>query len=87
MVANWGIAAHSAYDMFFKYRYLIVSFFSHLGFWSGNFMLIAPFRDRCPLIPFYTYDITLSVICICGKQIQRSAKLHMEQTKIENIFI
>ena len=27
-------------------------FFSHLGFWSGNFFLIAPFPDLCLLVPF-----------------------------------
>ena len=32
------IAAHSAYDMFSWYKYLIVSLFvfSHPGFWNGN---------------------------------------------------
>ena len=36
------------------YRYLIVSLvFSHLGFWSGNLFLIAPFPDLCLLVPFY----------------------------------
>ena len=35
------------------YRYLIVSLvFSHLGFWSGNLFLIAPFPDLCLLVPF-----------------------------------
>ena len=34
------------------YKYLIVSlFFSHLGFWSGNLFLIAPFTDLCLLVP------------------------------------
>ena len=47
------IAAPSAYDMFSWYKYLIVSlFFSHLGFWSGNLFLIAPFPDLCLLVPF-----------------------------------
>ena len=33
---------------------LIVSlFFSHLGFWSGNLFLIAPFPDLCLFVPFY----------------------------------
>ena len=42
------IAAHSAYEMFSWYKYLIVSLvFSHLGFWSGNLFLIAPFPDLC----------------------------------------
>ena len=36
------------------YKYLIVSLvFSHLGFWSGNLFLIAPFPDFCLLVPFY----------------------------------
>ena len=44
------IAAHSAYEMFSWYKYLIVSLvFSHLGFWSGNLFLIAPFPDLCLL--------------------------------------
>ena len=31
-------------------RYLIVNLvFSHLGFWGGNFFLIAPFPDHCLL--------------------------------------
>ena len=35
------------------YKYLIVSLvFSHLGFWSGNLFLIAPFPDLCLLVPF-----------------------------------
>ena len=47
------IAAHSAYDMFSWYKYLIIHLvFSHLGFWSGNLFLIAPFPDLCLLVPF-----------------------------------
>ena len=39
--------------MFSWYKYLIVSLvFSHLGFWSGNLFLIAPFPDLCLLEPF-----------------------------------
>ena len=38
------------------YKYLIVSLvFSHLGFWSGNLFLIAPFPDLCLLVPFFIY--------------------------------
>ena len=34
-------------------RDVIVSLiFSHLGFWSGNLFLIAPFPDLCLLVPF-----------------------------------
>ena len=37
------------------YKCLIVSLvFSHLGFWSGNLFLIAPFPDLCLLVPTYT---------------------------------
>ena len=40
------------------YKYLIVSLvFSHLGFWSGNLFLIAPFPDLCLLVPFNTLII------------------------------
>ena len=60
MAAYWEIAAHSAYNMFSmaynmfsKYKYLSVNLgFSYLGFWSGNFFLIAPFPDNCLLVPF-----------------------------------
>ena len=45
--------------------YLIVSLvFSHLGFWSGNLFLIAPFPDLCLLVPFLShlqYGITLVI--------------------------
>ena len=35
------------------YKCLIVGLdFSHLGFWSGNLFLIAPFPDLCLLVPF-----------------------------------
>ena len=45
MAAYWGIAAHSAYDMFswYKYKSVILVFFPPLGLWSGNFFLIASF--------------------------------------------
>ena len=57
MVTEWPpigkIVAHSAYEMFSWYKYLIVSLvFSHLGFWSGSLFLIAPFPDLCLLVLF-----------------------------------
>ena len=60
-VTEWppigNIAAHSAYELFSWYKYLIVSLvFSHLGFWSGNLFLIAPFPDLCLLVPFDTHQ-------------------------------
>ena len=40
--------------MFLWYKYLIVTLvFSHLGFWSGNLSLSAPFLDLCLLVPFF----------------------------------
>ena len=40
MVAYWEIAAHSAYDMFSKYRYLIVNlvFFFQSRFLEWEFL-------------------------------------------------
>ena len=60
MVTEWPpigkIAAHSAYEMFSWYKYLIVSLvFSHLGFWSGNLFLNAPFPDLCLLVPSFIF--------------------------------
>ena len=57
MATYWEIAAHSAYGVFTWYKYLIVNLvFSHLGFWSGNLFLIAPFPDLCLLVPFFSSD-------------------------------
>ena len=45
------------------YKYLIVSLvFSHLGFWSGNLFLIAPFPDLCLLVPFSWNSLPSSVV-------------------------
>ena len=45
------------------YKYLIVSLvFSHLGFWSGNLFLIAPFPDFCLLVPFCVIFIQMHSI-------------------------
>ena len=57
-VTEWSpigkIAAHSAYDMFSWYKYLIVNLvFPTSVFRVGNLFLIAPFPDRCQLVPFY----------------------------------
>ena len=30
--------------------------FTHLGFWSENFFLIAPFPDDCLLVPFSVFN-------------------------------
>ena len=50
--------------MFSWYKYLIVSlFFSRLGFGSDNLFLIAPFPDRCPLVPFHI-NLFIGEACI-----------------------
>ena len=60
------IAAHSAYEMFLWYKYLIVSLvFSHLGFWSGSLFLIAPFPDLCLLVPLYRSRYLLEILLRC----------------------
>ena len=57
------IAAHSAYEMFSWYKYLIVSLgFSHLGFWSGSLFLIAPFPDLCLLVLLSKFNVGLKTL-------------------------
>ena len=66
MAAYWEIAAHSVYDMFSKFKYQIVNLiFSHLGFWSGNFFLIAPFSDNCLLVRFSEKKNALLTVILC----------------------
>ena len=61
------IAAHSAYDMFHGIKGLTVSLvFSHLGFWSGNLFLIAPFPDLCLLVPFQRIKLLYFICYNCS---------------------
>ena len=54
------------------YKYLIVSLvFSHLGFWSGNLFLIAPFPDLCLLVPFNARNK-----CLTAKLLQQGYRYH-----------
>ena len=54
------------------YKCLIVGlFFSHLGFWSGNLFLIAPFPDLCLLVPLNVF-----------KYIQAISKLRMSSHRL-----
>ena len=32
---------------------------SMMGFWSGNLFLIAPFPDRCLLVPFHKAEVNV----------------------------
>ena len=68
------------------YKYLIVSLvFSHLGFWSGNLFLIAPFPDLCLLVPFYNKNEKFVCIINYGmvKTLDRSLLVHKHEYQIE----
>ena len=53
MSAYWEIATDSVNDMFLSTNNFFSNcFFSYLGYWSGNFFMIAPFPDHCLLLPF-----------------------------------
>ena len=55
------------------YKYLIVSLvFSHLGFWSGNLFLIAPFPDLCLLVPFWTRVVKLLKVAAFSNLVLKS---------------
>ena len=44
------------------YKYLIVSLvFSHLGFWSRNLFLIAPFPGLCLRVPSFSYFFFIEI--------------------------
>ena len=59
------------------YKYLIVSLvFSHLGFWSGNLFLIAPFPDLCLLVPLDGEQSPEIIITV-----DWNVKQHIKQTK------
>ena len=60
MVTYWENSCSFGLRYVSLYKYLIVSLvFSHLGFWSGNLFLIAPFPDLCLLVPFLLYKMLL----------------------------
>ena len=53
------------------YKYMIVSLvFSHLGFWSGNLFLVAPFPDLCLLVPFFASLSIMSNPCMIPLRIK-----------------
>ena len=68
---------------YFYYKYLIVVLvFSHLGFWSGDLFLIAPFPDLCLLVPFYFSSNILIVMSIfTGIYVHGVSKKHMSLCK------
>ena len=59
------------------YKYLIVSLvFSHLGFWSGNLFLIAPFPDLCLLVPQFTAVLMQEVSRLLSLQHLTTTRYH-----------
>ena len=63
-VAEWPpigkIAAHSAYDMFSWYKYLIVSLgFTHLGFRRGNIFSDCAFSWSLPTCTFLDTEVSI----------------------------
>ena len=54
MAAYWENSCSFGLRYVSWYKCLIVGLvISHLGFWSGNLFLIAPFPDLCLFVPFY----------------------------------
>ena len=74
------------------YKYLIVSLvFSHLGFWSGNLFLIAPFPDLCLLVPFYKFEPCripyLNVSYIVNQRTNGPVNAHLRPEMYTNNFV
>ena len=62
--------------MFSWYKYLnVVLFFSRLGFWSGNLFLIAPFPDRCLLVPFSMEKVKTLDLLVLGSFVAYDLKV------------
>ena len=61
-------AAHSAYEMFSWYKYLIVSLvFSHPGFWSWNLFLIAPLIFAYLYLLIHKYILNQVIVFFLNK--------------------
>ena len=68
MAAYWENSCSFGLRYVSWYKYLVVNLvFSHLGFWSGNLFLIAPFPDLCLLVPFHigmTFSVGKQTACL-----------------------
>ena len=51
-IIHHAVVFHSEKPLSIKENVIVSLVFSHLGFWSGNLFLIAPFPDLCLLVPF-----------------------------------
>ena len=70
------------------YKYLIVGLvFSHLGFWSGNLFLIAPFPDLCLLVPLHVeFARTICRVQLFDKRCS-SKKLESDHAKLRQLML
>ena len=63
MATNWENSCSFGLRYVSWYKYLVVGLvFSHLGFWSGNLVLIAPFPDLCLLVHFFSHGNFLLIL-------------------------
>ena len=63
MAAYWGIAAHSAYDMFSLYNYLnVILVFPTPRFMEWEFLSDYVIPDHCLLLPFHANESHVSVM-------------------------
>ena len=56
--------------------------FSHLGFWSGNLFLIAPFPDLCLLVPFTSFIVYAKKVQV-GKDQEKAQSEKIPTPKTE----
>ena len=71
--------------MFSWYKYLIVNLvFSHLGFWSGNHFLFAPFPDLCLLVTLcYIRVANTKALISCAVTAQLIFDIDFAKAKIQ----
>ena len=69
MVAYWELAAHSAYDMFSKYKYLIVNLFFPPRFLKWEFLSDCATSRSLPTCTFF-FSVTTSDYIAEGIQTQ-----------------
>ena len=81
MAVYLEIAAHSAYDMFSKYKYLIVNLVFPPWFLEWEFLSVAPFPGHYILVPFYLLYFTSEILFIFSRSdIRNILTSHMYET-------
>ena len=70
----------------FKVPEFQFSFFPTSGFWGGTCFLIAPFPDRCLLLPFlYTLSFPLPIVDASYKKLALIDQVHSEEKIFETL--